>query len=63
MQAEIRRLAADERCVAVGECGLDFNRDFSPRSVQEACFEDQAGAHPEFLHSSCLWVWTWLRQS
>ena len=27
--------------VAVGETGLDFNRDFSPRNVQEAVFEKQ----------------------
>lgn len=25
----LRRLAASERCVAIGECGLDFNRMFS----------------------------------
>lgn len=27
--------------VAIGECGLDFNRDFSPRPVQKAVFEAQ----------------------
>ncbi|RQM27195.1 hypothetical protein B5M09_006125 [Aphanomyces astaci] len=27
--------------VAVGECGLDFNRDFSPRDVQIAVFRQQ----------------------
>ncbi|KAF0694657.1 Aste57867_14496 [Aphanomyces stellatus] len=27
--------------VAVGECGLDFNRDFSPRDVQMQVFRDQ----------------------
>lgn len=41
--------------VAVGECGLDFNRDFSPRPAQLACFEAQlalAAEHnkPVFLH-------------
>jgi len=25
----LRQLAASERCVAIGECGLDFNRMFS----------------------------------
>ncbi len=41
--------------VAIGECGLDFNRDFSPREVQERVFEAQlemAGAidKPLFMH-------------
>jgi TatD DNase family protein len=37
----LRDLAALEQTVAVGECGLDFNRDFSPRPVQLAWFERQ----------------------
>jgi TatD DNase family protein len=41
--------------VAVGECGLDYNRDFSPRDVQRRAFEAQlelaAEVHkPVFLH-------------
>lgn len=56
--ASERPLAAllDERqVVAVGECGLDFNRDFSPRPAQEAAFEAQLAlaAHkqlPVFVH-------------
>lgn len=41
--------------VAVGECGLDFNRDFSPRDVQESVFRRQlaiAVKHnkPVYLH-------------
>jgi len=48
-------LAGDPRCVAVGECGLDFDRDFSPRPVQERVFEAQlelaaALGKPVFLH-------------
>jgi len=41
--------------VAVGECGLDFNRNFSPRDAQLACFEAQLQlaaelGKPLFLH-------------
>jgi TatD DNase family protein len=51
----LRRLAADPNVVAIGECGLDFNRDFSPRDVQEKWFEAQLElaaevALPVFLH-------------
>lgn len=35
------RLASLPQVVAIGECGLDFNRDFSPRPQQEAAFEAQ----------------------
>jgi len=37
----LRTLLAQERVRAMGECGLDFNRDFSPRPVQERWFEAQ----------------------
>ncbi|TMP26749.1 hydrolase TatD [Pseudoalteromonas rubra] len=33
--AQLRNLAAQDRVVAIGECGLDFNRDYSPRPVQQ----------------------------
>lgn len=53
--SELRELAADPRVVAVGETGLDFNRDFSPRSVQEHAFARQLELavelqYPVFLH-------------
>ena len=32
----LRQLAMLPQVVAIGECGLDFNRDFSPRPAQEA---------------------------
>ena len=34
----LRELAAQAEVVAIGECGLDFNRDYSPRPVQEEWF-------------------------
>lgn len=51
----LRRLAADQLVAAIGETGLDFNRDFSPRAVQERVFERQLALAgelelPVFLH-------------
>jgi len=37
----LRSLAAESSVVAIGETGLDFNRDFSPRPQQVAVFERQ----------------------
>ena len=39
--ADLRALAAHERCVAIGETGLDFFRDRTPRADQERAFEAQ----------------------
>ncbi len=39
--AEMRALHAHPEVVAVGECGLDYNRDFSPRPAQRKAFERQ----------------------
>ena len=41
--------------VAIGECGLDYNRDFSPRPAQRTCFEAQLDlaadlGMPVFVH-------------
>jgi TatD DNase family protein len=36
--ARSAELAGDPRVVGVGETGLDFHYDLSPRDVQEACF-------------------------
>lgn len=49
----LRELARDS--VAIGECGLDFNRNFSPPQVQERWFEAQLELAadlklPVFLH-------------
>lgn len=51
----LRALHAHAEVVAVGECGLDFFRDLSPRAVQERWFEAQiqlAGdlQKPLFVH-------------
>jgi TatD DNase family protein len=37
-------LARDVRCVAVGECGLDYHYDHSPRHVQRTVFARQISA-------------------
>jgi TatD DNase family protein len=39
--AELRSLAAHERCVAIGETGLDYYRDAAPRADQERAFRAQ----------------------
>jgi TatD DNase family protein len=41
--AELRGLAAHQRCVAIGETGLDFYRDGAPRADQERAFSAQIG--------------------
>jgi TatD DNase family protein len=53
--AVLRELAAKPEVVAIGECGLDYNRDFSPRDAQRRCFEAQLRLAAElglplFLH-------------
>jgi TatD DNase family protein len=35
----IIKLASDPKCVAIGECGLDFNRNFSTKEEQIECFK------------------------
>jgi TatD DNase family protein len=39
--AELRALAAHEKCVAIGEAGLDYYRDYAPRADQERAFAAQ----------------------
>ena len=50
-----RELLDQPEVIAVGECGLDFNRDFSPRPVQEQVFAEHLSLASEtklplFLH-------------
>ena len=37
----LKKLCAEEKCVAVGEIGLDYHYDFSPREIQKSVFEQQ----------------------
>ena len=51
----LRALLSESRVRAVGECGLDFNRDFSPRPQQEKVLEEHLALAvelklPVFLH-------------
>jgi TatD DNase family protein len=39
--AELRALAAHPRCVAIGETGLDYYRDYAPRADQARAFHAQ----------------------
>ena len=55
VHAQLRNLARCPEVVAVGECGLDYDRDFSPRPEQRAAFEAQLELavelqKPVFLH-------------
>lgn len=54
-RGELRNLAQAPEVVAIGECGLDYDRDFSPRPQQRAAFEAQLELaaelqKPVFLH-------------
>ncbi|SNR93737.1 TatD family hydrolase [Pseudomonas segetis] len=53
--SQLKTLLAHQRVRAVGECGLDFNRDFSPRPQQEKVLEEHLALAvelklPVFLH-------------
>lgn len=53
--SELRKLLKQDHVVSVGECGLDFDRDFSPRPIQEKCYQAQLELSvevnkPLFLH-------------
>jgi len=53
--AELRELLTHPEVVAVGECGLDYFRDYAPRHAQQRAFERQLElavecGKPMFLH-------------
>ncbi|CND47817.1 DNase TatD [Yersinia frederiksenii] len=55
VEQQIRTLAVDTSVVAIGECGLDFNRNFSTPAEQEIAFTAQLAlaaelSLPVFLH-------------
>jgi TatD DNase family protein len=54
--AELQALAAHERCVAIGETGLDYYRDYTPHSDQMRAFRAQielarATSKPLVIHT------------
>jgi TatD DNase family protein len=56
----LRQLAAHPKVLAVGEIGLDYHYDFSPREVQRAVFEQQLAlaaecAKPIVIHTREAW--------
>ncbi|WP_298534328.1 TatD family hydrolase [uncultured Methanobrevibacter sp.] len=51
----LREFAKEDCVVAIGECGLDYNRNYSPQDVQRKWFEEQVKLADEldmplFLH-------------
>lgn len=51
----LRSLAENDCVVAIGECGLDYNRNYSPQNIQRKWFEQQIKLAEEldmplFLH-------------
>ncbi|WP_143741340.1 TatD family hydrolase [Methanosphaera sp. WGK6] len=51
----LRKLAVNDCVVAIGECGLDYNRNYSPQNIQRKWFEEQVKLAeeldmPVFLH-------------
>jgi TatD DNase family protein len=59
--ARMRDLAAHPKVLAIGEIGLDYHYDFSPRDVQRSVFERQLELAAEFgkpivIHTREAWA-------
>jgi len=57
---ELKKLLSDKYCVAVGECGLDFNRNYSSPQQQQLAFIQQLKLANEtgkglYLHERDAW--------
>jgi len=55
LETQLKHLAKHDEVVAIGECGLDYNRDFSPRDIQRSVFRRQLAVAedlnlPVYLH-------------
>jgi TatD DNase family protein len=59
--AKLRGLAAHPKVLAIGEIGLDYHYDFSPREVQRSVFEQQLeiaaeSRKPIVIHTREAWT-------
>lgn len=55
LETQLSQLASHKQVIAIGECGLDYNRDFSPRDVQRSVLRRQLALAeqlnlPVYLH-------------
>ncbi|ASM51523.1 TatD DNase family protein [Pseudoalteromonas espejiana DSM 9414] len=55
LESTLTELAQNSAVVAIGECGLDYNRDFSPRDIQRSVLRRQLALAeklnlPVYLH-------------
>ena len=55
----LREFAKEDCVVAIGECGLDYNRNYSPQDVQRKWFEEQVKlADPNMCEKACVHCFT-----
>jgi len=59
--ADLRKLARHPKVLAIGEIGLDYHYDFSPRDVQRAVFVEQLrlaseASKPVVIHTREAWT-------